>query len=340
MVDMQFGLMTRAQFPAEDDMQQRFRELMAQVRLANKLGYASLTNGMHYSSAPFQDFQQLPYLARMMAEAPDMRLNFGIILLSLHKPLDIAESLATMDVLSGGKVIFGSALGYREVEFLAFGTSQKERVRRFEENLIAIRRLWTEDSVDMKASHFELKGASCSLKPLQKPHPPFWIGANADPAIERAARMGDCWYINPHNRIGTIVRQMDVYKRALDACGKPFPDELPARREVFVARTREEALKLCAPFLAKKYEAYHAWGQDKAMPEGDNDLGLEFDELIRDRFIVGSPDEVAEQIIKFNRETGANHLIMSMQWPGMPQSLVLDVIQMFAEEVFPKVRQG
>ena len=109
MVDMQFGLMTRAQFPAEDDMQQRFAELMEQVRLADKLGYASITNGMHYSSAPFQDFQQLPYLARMMVEAPNMRLNFGIILLSLHKPLDIAENLATMDVLSGGKVIFGSA---------------------------------------------------------------------------------------------------------------------------------------------------------------------------------------------------------------------------------------
>jgi alkanesulfonate monooxygenase SsuD/methylene tetrahydromethanopterin reductase-like flavin-dependent oxidoreductase (luciferase family) len=133
---------------------------------------------------------------------------------------------------------------------------------------------------------------------------------------------------------------MDVYKRALDACGKPFPAELPARREVFVASTREEALRLCGPFLARKYEAYHAWGQDKAMPEGDNDLGLEFDELIRDRFILGSPDEVAEQIIKLNDETGINHLIMSMQWPGMPQSTVLDALQLFAEEVFPKVRQG
>ena len=340
MADVQFGLMMRGQFPMEDDIQQRFRELMEQARLADRLGYASITNGMHYSSAPFQDFQQLPFLARVMAEAPNCRLNFGIILLSLHKPLDVAENLATVDVMSGGKVIFGAALGYREVEFLAFGTSQKERVQRFEENIIAIKRLWTEDVVDMKGSHFELKGASAATKPVQKPHPPIWIGANADVAIERAARMGDCWYVNPHNRIGTIIRQTDVYKKALDECGKPFPKEFPGRRELFVASSREEAMRLCKPFLAAKYKAYHEWGQDKAMPEGDNDLGQDFDELVRDRFLVGSPDEVAEQILQLNKETGLNHLILSMQWPGMPQSMVLDTITMVAEEVFPRVRNG
>ena len=340
MADVQFGLMLRAQFPGQDDMQRRFREMMEQARLADRLGYASLTNGMHYSSAPFQDFQQLPFLSRVMAEAPNLRLNFGIILLSLHKPLDIAENLATVDVMSGGKVIFGAALGYREVEFLAFGTNQKERVLRFEENLIAIKRLWTEDVVNMKGSHFELKDASAATKPVQKPHPPIWIGANADVAIERAARMGDCWYVNPHNRIDTIIRQTEVYRKALDACGKPFPKEFPARREVFVAGSREEAMRLCKPFLAQKYKAYHEWGQDKAMPEGDNDLGLDFDELIKDRFFLGGPDEVAEQIIGYTRKTGINHHILSCQWPGMPQNLVLDTLQLLAEDVFPRVRQG
>jgi alkanesulfonate monooxygenase SsuD/methylene tetrahydromethanopterin reductase-like flavin-dependent oxidoreductase (luciferase family) len=340
MADVQFGLMLRAQFPAKDDMQLRFREMTEQARLANKLGYASITNGMHYSSPPFQDFQQMPFLSRIMAEAPNLRLNFGIILLSLHKPLDLAECLATVDIMSGGKVIFGAALGYREVEFLAFGTSTKEKVKRFEENLIAIKRLWTEDVVNMKGSHFELKDASAATKPLQKPHPPIWIGANADVAIRRAARMGDCWYVNPHNRIDTIIRQTEVYRKALEEFGKPFPKEFPARREVFVARTREDALRLCKPFLATKYKAYHEWGQDKAMPEGDNDLGLDFDDLMRDRFLVGSPDQVAEQIVNLNKQTGINHLIMSMQWPGMEQGLVLDTISMMAEEVFPRVRKA
>jgi alkanesulfonate monooxygenase SsuD/methylene tetrahydromethanopterin reductase-like flavin-dependent oxidoreductase (luciferase family) len=321
-------------------MQARFRELLEQARLANRLGFASITKGMHYSAAPWQDFQQFPFLSRIMAETPALRVNFGLVLLSLHKPLDIAEQIATVDVMSGGKAIFGIALGYREVEFRAFGTTQKERVRRFEENLEAVKRLWTEDVVDMVGSHFTLERASVGTKPIQKPHPPIWIGANADPAIRRAARLGDCWYVNPHNRIDTIVRQVGVYRQALDELGKPFPAEFPARREVFVARSRQEAIRLSAPFLAAKYAAYHQWGQDRAMPEGDNDLGADFDELIRDRFLLGSPDEVAEQMLALNRATGTNHLIMSVQWPGMPQSLVLDTLHMLAEEVFPKVRQG
>jgi alkanesulfonate monooxygenase SsuD/methylene tetrahydromethanopterin reductase-like flavin-dependent oxidoreductase (luciferase family) len=340
MADMQFGLMMRAQFPPGDDMGARFAELCEQARLANALGFASLTKGMHYSAAPWRDFQQFPFLARIMAEAPALRVNFGLVLLSLHKPLDVAEQLATVDVMSGGKVIFGAALGYRDVEYLAFGTTQKARVKRFEENLLAIKRLWTEDSVDMVGSHFTLDGASVGTKPVQKPHPPIWIGANADPAIRRAARLGDCWYVNPHNRIDTIVRQTEVYKRALDECGKPFPKEFPARREVFVARSRAEAIRLCAPYLSAKYQAYHAWGQGQAMPEDDNDLGVEFEELIRDRFLLGSPDEVAAQMLALRRATGINHLIMSIQWPGMPQSLVLDELHMLAEEVFPRVRQG
>jgi alkanesulfonate monooxygenase SsuD/methylene tetrahydromethanopterin reductase-like flavin-dependent oxidoreductase (luciferase family) len=340
MTGMQFGLMMRAQFPGGDDMQARFQELLEQARLADALGYSSITKGMHYSAAPWQDFQQFPFLCRVMAEAPAVRLNFGLVLLSLHKPLDIAEQIATIDVMSGGRVIFGVALGYRDVEFLAFGTTQKERVKRFEENLDAVKRLWTEGVLDMVGSHFTLRGASVATKPVQKPHPPIWIGANADPAIRRAARLGDCWYVNPHNRLDTIARQVEIYKRALDEYDKPFPDEFPARREVFVARSRAEAIRLCAPFLAAKYQAYDQWGQSRAMPEGDNDLGADFDDLIRDRFLLGSPDEVAEQMLALNRTTGINHLIMSVQWPGMPQSLALEELHMLAEEVFPRVRSG
>jgi len=340
MAEIQFGLMMRAQFPPGDDMQARFGELVEQARLADRLGYVSITKGMHYSATPWRDLQQFPFLSRIMAEAPHMRLNFGLVLLSLHKPLDVAEQIATVDVMSGGRVIFGIALGYRDVEYLAFGTTQKERVRRFEENLEAIKRLWTEDTVAMAGSHFTLEGASVGTKPVQKPHPPIWIGANADPAIRRAARLGDCWYVNPHNRIDTIVRQVEVYKRALDEYGKPFPREFPARREVFVARSREEAVRICAPYLGAKYAAYQQWGQGQAMPAGDNDLGVEFEELLRDRFLLGSPDEVADEILRLHRATGINHLIMSVQWPGMPQTLVLDELHMLAEEVFPRVRRG
>jgi alkanesulfonate monooxygenase SsuD/methylene tetrahydromethanopterin reductase-like flavin-dependent oxidoreductase (luciferase family) len=282
--------------------------------------------------------QLVPMLARLTAEAPGMRLNAGVLLLPLVSPLHVAEEFATLDVMSGGKIILGVGLGYRDVEFKAFGVPRAQRARRFEDNLVAIRRLWTEDTVSLKARHFELDQASCSPKPLQKPHPPIWVGANADPAIERAARLGDCWYIGPGVEIATVERQMELYRRALDAAGKPFPAELPMRREVFVAKSREEAIRLCAPYLGAKYKAYHAWHQD--LPPDDSGFDQDFTNLIGDRFLIGSPDEVAAQILSLHRRLGVNHLVMSTEWAGMPEALALESLEMIASELIPRVRQG
>jgi len=174
---------------------------------------------------------------------------------------------------------------------------------------------------------------------LQKPTPPIWIGANADAAIRRAARLGDCWYINPHSTLTTLARQLDLYKRALDEYGKPFPAELPMRREVFVAGSREEAIRLAQPYLEVKYKTYREWGQDKVMPAGD-DFDHSFDELLDDRFLIGASDEVAGRLIDLQRRFGVNHLVASVHWPGMPNSLALEQMQILAEEVMPAVRRG
>ena len=337
---MDYGLLIRSQYKAGDDMTVRFDECMAQARLAEELGFASLLKGSHYAGAPLQEFQQIPFLSRVMTECPSLRLITGVVLLSLHKPMDIAEQLATIDVMSKGKLTFGAGLGYRDVEFEGFGTTQKDRVPRFEENLEAIVKLWTEDNVTMKGSHFELNNVTLSCKPVQKPTPPIWIGANADAAVRRAAHMADTWFINPHQRMETILRQMDIYKRALDEENKPFPDEMPLMRELFVAPSRKEAEELARPYLEAKYKVYHQWGQDKAMPKGDDDLGLDFDDLARDRFLFGSPDEVTEQIVKFNKTLGANHFILGVHWVSMPNNLVLDMMNIMAEEVFPQVEQA
>lgn len=334
----QFGLVVRGQAEEGEDIARRFQETLAFARLADRLGFDSLTKTAHYSSHPFQMLQMVPMLARFAAEAPRLRLNAGVLLLPLYSPLHVAEEFATLDVITGGKIILGVGLGYRDVEFKAFGVPRAQRARRFEANLIAIRRLWAEEKVSMKTPYLELDEASCMPKPLQRPSPPIWVGANADAAVERAARLGDCWYIGPTVEIPTLQRQMDLYRRSLDAAGKPFPSELPMRREVFVARTRAEAIRLCAPYLGAKYAAYHAWRQD--MPDDDRGLDQKFEDLIADRFLIGSPDEVAKGMIALHRRLGVNHIVMSTEWAGMPESLASETIEMLAAEVFPRVRQG
>ena len=246
---MKFGLIIRGQYPQGDDMRVRLADDLEAAKRAEELGYDLVAKGSHYSSHPFQYIQQIPYLSQVAVVAPKLRLVPGVVLLPLHSPLHVAEELASLDVMCGGKLVFGAGIGYREVEFNAFGTTLKQAGLRFEECLTAVKRLWSEDFVTMKASYFALDNANCTVMPLQKPMPPVWIGANIDVGIRRAARMADAWFVNPHNKLATIERQMDVYERELEKCGKPFPAELPMAREVFIARSRDEAIKLARPSL-------------------------------------------------------------------------------------------
>ena len=336
---MRFGLIIRGQYPLGDDMRVRLKEDLATAKRAEELGYDVIGKGSHYSSHPFQYIQQIPYLCQVAMIAPKLRLCPGVVLLPLHSPLHVAEELASLDVMCDGKLIFGAGIGYREVEFKAFGTTMKQSGPRFEECLEGVKRLWSGEFVTMKASYFELDNANCTVLPIQKPMPPIWIGANANVGIRRAARVADTWFINPHNKIDTIAQQMEVYKRALDDAGKPFPDELPMGRECFVARSREEAIRLARPSLEVKYKAYKEWGQDKVMPAGDA-FSTDFEDLMNDRFLFGSPAEIVEQILVLKRRFGVNTLMLGIQWAGMPSSLAMEQMQLIAEEVFPAVRSA
>ncbi len=334
---MKFGIMIRGQYPMGDDMRVRVREDLETARQAEALGYDSIVKGSHYSSHPFQSVQQFPFLAQVAALCPKLRIVAGVVLLPLHKPLDLAEQLASLDIMSDGKLVFGAGVGYREVEFQAFGTTTKQSGPRFEECLDAVKRLWTEEFVSQQGTHYTLDRANCSVKPLQQPMPPIWIGANADVGIRRAARMADCWYINPHNKLATIERQMGIYQRALDAAGKGLPAEFPIMREVFVASSRAEAIRLARPALEVKYAAYRAWGQDKVMPADDN-FDMDFDSLIDDRFLFGSPAEVTEQILTLKRRFGVTYVVFGAHWPGMSLAQSLEQMHRLAEEVIPAVR--
>ena len=334
---MRFGLIIRGQYAQGDDMRVRLKEDLDTAKFAEDLGYDMIGKGSHYSSYPFQYIQQIPYLCQVAMIAPKLRLCPGVVLLPLHSPLHVAEELASLDVMCNGKLIFGAGIGYREVEFKAFGTTTKQSGKRFEECLEAVKRLWSEDFVTMKGSYFELDNANCTTMPVQKPMPPVWIGANANVGIRRAARVADTWFINPHNKIDTIAEQMEVYKRALDDAGKPFPAELPMARECFVARSRAEAIRLAQPYLEEKYRAYKAWGQDAVMPSGDA-FSADFEDLMNDRFLFGSPAEVTEQILVLKRRFAVNTIVLGIHWAGMPASLAMDQMQLISEEVFPAVR--
>jgi alkanesulfonate monooxygenase SsuD/methylene tetrahydromethanopterin reductase-like flavin-dependent oxidoreductase (luciferase family) len=168
-------------------------------------------------------------------------------------------------------------------------------------------------------------------------HAPIWMMANGDGAVVRAARLADTWYLNPHPKLETLERQMTLYHHALAKQGKPFPQELPIRRELFVARDRDLALRTCMPYLQRKYRTYVAWGQSEALPQEDS-LNLPFDELRDQRFIIGGPDDCVEQLLRHHERLGAKHFLLRVQCAGMPQEQVLEAVELFGERLIPRLR--
>ena len=336
---MKVGLFVTNQQYLERDMVSALEDQYAMVRHARDCGWDSLFSGQHYlNEGNNQQLQIVPFLARLMAEAGEMTCGLGILLINLHNPVYVAETVASLDVIARGNFVFGVGLGYRDVEFDAFGVPKGQRVKRFEACLQLVQRLWTEESVSFESDYCRLENVRMNIRPVQKPRPPIWFAANNDAAIRRAARLGDNWFINPHSTVATIRRQMAVFREELERVKKPFPVELPACKEVFCAKDRATALELAGPFLAGKYEAYAKWGQDKVMPKEDHfDRG--FEDLLKDRFVLGSPEECYEQLRPYWEELGVNHLIIRSHWAGMPVATALSSMRLISDELLPALRE-
>ena len=331
---MKFGMFVNPQQPRSEDPVKRFREVVEQARLAKDAGFEALAAGHHYLSPPCQSLQSLPLLARLAGEAPGMELCLSVLLLALLNPVQVAEDVASLDILSEGRVVFGIGIGYRDVEFEAFGMTSRDRVPRMLEGLDLIKRLWSEEVVTFEGRFFRLHDATCTIRPVQKPHPPIWIAANADPAVLRTARLGYSWFINPHAALPTIERQWQRYRQALAEAGHTMPATRPIALELHVAPSHEEAVETARPFLEAKYAAYAEWGQDKVLP-GQESFRVAFDDLARDRFVLGTPDEVIEQIEERMRRLESNYFIFRMGWPGMKAAKILRVIELMGRQVLP-----
>lgn len=321
---MKIGMFVNTQFPEGDNVAARVPELVEQVRIARQSGFRSLLFPHHYLTAPLQMLQIAPMMAYLLREAEGMTIGGNILLLPLQNPVHVAEEAATMDVLSGGKFILGVGLGYREGEFEAMGISLKERAARFTESIDLMRRLWTEDKVTHHGRFYSVTEHGISLKPVQAGGPPVWIAGLVEAAVKRAARIGDAWLIANATTLGATEPLMKVYRETLAGLGKTVT-EFPIARECYVGANHKTAMDECRAALEYKYNSYAAWGMESPTAH------MSFEEVARDRFIIGDRVFVKEEIARWEEKLGVNHMIMRVQWPGLPQEQVLGSIRRLGE---------
>lgn len=154
--------------------------------------------------------EQLSTLSFLAGCTKRLKLLTSVMVVPHRQPILAAKMLATADVLSGGRVIVGCGAGWMKEELEALGSPPfEERGRVTDEYLAAFKELWTKDAPKFQGKHVAFDNVLFRPKPVQKPHPPLWIGGESDPAMRRAIKLGDGWYpasSNPANRLDTPAR--------------------------------------------------------------------------------------------------------------------------------------
>jgi len=323
---MKLGLYMATQWRQGADLGPELANLIEQTRVARASGLVSIMVGQHFLSSPLQMFQAMPLLARLAAEAEGMRLGPGLLLLPLLNPVIVAEETATLDWLTGGNAIIGLGLGYRREEFDSIGVPFKERVPRFVEGVELIRKLWRGDTVEHRGRFHTVSGVQASLKPRRPGGPPIWMAGDVEAAVRRAAKLADAWMPSPMVTEDEVGRLGRLFRDTRAAAGLPAAMEFPIIRECHVGGGAGNALDEVREPLSFKYEAYASWGGDSGFVPADG-IRADFDKFAASRFIIGSESQVVDRIGRYGERTGADHLLLRVQWPGLGQKTALRTLE-------------
>ncbi|MEZ5098408.1 MAG: LLM class flavin-dependent oxidoreductase [Thermoleophilia bacterium] len=317
---MRLGLFLSAQYEPGVDPGAALEAILEDVRLARDVGLSTVAAGQHFLPQPYWMFQPVPLLARLAAEAGEMRLATGVLLLPLLNPLEVAETVASLQVICGGRLAVGLGLGYRDEEWGAFAVGRSP-VRAYEEKLGVLRGLLDGAPVTARGDGYDLRDAALAHVP--SPRPPLWLAAVADRAVRRAGRCADGWYMPPMSSLDELERQVALF-RAERPRGEP--GELVGFREVLVAETDAEAVRRARPILEAKYATYAQWGQA-------DELGSGWERLAHGRFCVGSAETVRAQLAEHQERLGTSEIHCRVSWPGSPPEWAHETIERLGRDV-------
>jgi probable F420-dependent oxidoreductase len=285
------------------------------ARMVEERGFDSLWCGDHLS---FHNpiYESLTLLASYASITTRIKLGSAVYLLALRSPAVAAKVTSTLDVLCGGRLIFGVGVGGENPkEFELAGVPHNERGARVTEGIDVVRTLWRDTPATFKGRFTSFENVSIDPKPIQKPGPPIWIGGRSDAALTRAGRQGDGWvsYVIHADRYRQSV---DKIQAAAEAAGRSLDGFVMAHLTfITVGRDGERARRQWIERISKRY------AQD-------------FTPLADKYGVFGTPDQCIEQLHRFHR-AGCSYFILS---PSCPSEEEREQLEMMAAEIVPRFR--
>jgi len=316
-----------------------YQDLFVQIKRAEELGYDNVWLTEHHFTEDGYNPSLLPSAAAIAAQTTRIRIGTFILLLPYQHPVRAAEDVANVDIISNGRFDFGVGQGYSYHEFNALCLDRGTRARRLYEALDIYKRLHTEERVSYQGEFTQIEELHLSPKPVQTPHPPIWIGARGPKGIRRAAQHG-------HHLMATFGPDpAPLYIETLKAEGRnPDDFKVAQLRMIYIADSEDQAWDECQDHLFHLLEFYQDILEGAKDAEGD-DAPLPVtrpqdmrDSILKDVFMVGTADQVAEKIETFYRDFVCTDLVTYMQFPGMEVAKGTRSMERFAQEIMPAFR--
>ena len=330
---MKFGLFGGAKSSGDGPVGDSigYRKYIDYVLRAEALGFHSVFVVEHHFTGVGQLSASLNFLSYLAGRTERLRLGTAVVVLPWHNPVLLAEQVATLDLLSNGRLDFGVGKGYRDAEFAGFSIPMEEASARFDETMAFLRQAWSaKDRFSHCGRYWRFENVVIEPRPVQRPHPPLWMGAGSLASIQRAAREGFNLLLDQIAPVDLIIERVAAYRHALQLEGRPYhPGQIAVARALQIVRSaqeRQQAYNLRIKVLktigglarGRGAERYHNIGS-----HAEADLAGE------EAALLGTPEEIIARLKKL--AAGGVDYVLLVDPTGS-----LAALDTFAKEIMPQ----
>jgi alkanesulfonate monooxygenase SsuD/methylene tetrahydromethanopterin reductase-like flavin-dependent oxidoreductase (luciferase family) len=308
-----------------------YERALSRIEVMDRTGYDCVWLAEHH----FNTYSVCPSInvmaTHVAARTRTLRIGMAVSLAAFYHPLRLAEEVAMVDVLSGGRVNWGAGRGFDRTEFSAFGVPVEESSDRFRECVEIVLAAWRNERVSYQGRFWQYEDIEVLPKPLQTPHPPVWLATTSPDSIRRAAEKGYDILQDPHSTHADLGKKRAYYRQVLGEHG--FPTEgrvIPTARLLAVGATDREAEDVARAGAVWTVSSYANPTKRGGPPPSYVVPGVDpVERYMNDVVLHGTPDRVADKIAELRESIGLDYLMCA---PLSHESFML-----FTEKVLPKL---
>jgi alkanesulfonate monooxygenase SsuD/methylene tetrahydromethanopterin reductase-like flavin-dependent oxidoreductase (luciferase family) len=330
---MKYGLHFLLSCTPDQTPRQLYREAIEQCVLGESLGFESAWPVEHHFNRQVSSLSCPSLLLAAIAERTQrMRLGTAIVQLPLTHPLRVAEELATLDVLSDGRVEFGVGRGANPTHFAGYGIPVADSRERLSEGLEFIRAAWTQDRFSFEGKYWQARQLALVPRPIQTPHPRIHVAANSPDTAMFAGRAGYCAMFAAHvNPFPKLKELLAIYRNARIAAGhgEPSPDDVTLLMPTYVAPTLQQvrdelepsvihAAQLAASLMELAIENVTSEAElAKLVPLLEHLRSIDFEKVQQSMGVAGTPEQIRERFGQIERDFNAGRVIAWFNYGGL-----------------------